>query len=665
MAKNDTLLLDGVIDDRIERSIPSSKRDECFEFLAFEQILKDEDISYEEIISGIVDGKADGGIDAFYIFVNGHLLQDIEDFIWPKSFVELKLIIITCKHHDTFKKATIDSLIATFSEFFNFTIDNLKLKGEYNESLLNIRENLIFSMRKISSRLKKLTIDVCYASRGDTNQIGDEVISRANQVELILDSNFSDGEINFKFIGSTELLSLYRKVKNYTLELPFKEALTSDERYVILVKLKDYFNFISSNGVIKKHIFDANVRSFMGLNNVNEDIKYTLETGSDDFWLLNNGVTILVTSASITGKLLQAADVQVVNGLQTSQSIFNYLNNFSEIDDDRCVLVKVIVTKDEELRDKIIKATNNQTNVEISSLHATDKIQRDIEEILLKENLYYERRKNYYVNQGVNQNEVITPLYLASVFVCLVLKRIEKNSLKSKFMRSKEKYNKVFDSNINLNIWPVLAKIYKRTDSILEKIRPKKIGNEKFLKRWRNIISFLLVARFYGKFDFNNKEILDFDVSFIDEVKAKEIYDIVVDLYPDAKILNILNSRSLVINILISYSKLYTIKNIGIIISGNNDDIEEFESDVLSDEFIEKVRKILPPQPWKPRMERSLIRELNCSRDNYFSAVRKLIELGEFYHQKDGVLFDQQGQVVDFDKSRVDPITLELKQNPL
>lgn len=665
MAKNDTLLLDGVIDDRIERSIPSSKRDECFEFLAFEQILKDEDISYEEIISGIVDGKADGGIDAFYIFVNGHLLQDIEDFIWPKSFVELKLIIITCKHHDTFKKATIDSLIATFSEFFNFTIDNLKLKGEYNESLLNIRENLIFSMRKISSRLKKLTIDICYASRGDTNQIGDEVISRANQVELILDSNFSDGEINFKFIGSTELLSLYRKVKNYTLELPFKEALTSDERYVILVKLKDYFNFISSNGVIKKHIFDANVRSFMGLNNVNEDIKYTLETGSDDFWLLNNGVTILVTSASITGKLLQAADVQVVNGLQTSQSIFNYLNNFSEIDDDRCVLVKVIVTKDEELRDKIIKATNNQTNVEISSLHATDKIQRDIEEILLKENLYYERRKNYYVNQGVNQNEVITPLYLASVFVCLVLKRIEKNSLKSKFMRSKEKYNKVFDSNINLNIWPVLAKIYKRTDSILEKIRPKKIGNEKFLKRWRNIISFLLVARFYGKFDFNNKEILDFDVSFIDEVKAKEIYDIVVDLYPDAKILNILNSRSLVINILISYSKLYTIENIGIIISGNNDDIEEFESDVLSDEFIEKLRKILPPQPWKPRMERSLIRELNCSRDNYFSAVRKLIELGEFYHQKDGVLFDQQGQVVDFDKSRVDPITLELKQNPL
>lgn len=664
MANNDTLLLDGIIDDRVERSIPSTKRDECFEFLAFEQILKDEDVSFEEIVSGIVDGKADGGIDGFYIFVNGHLLQDIEDFNWPKSFVELKLIIITCKHHDTFKKATIDSLIATFSEFFNFTIDNLKLKGEYNESLLNIRENLIFSMRKISSRLKKLTIDVCYASRGDTNQIGDEVLSRAKQVEVILDSNFSDGEIKFNFTGSKELLSLYRKVKNYTLELPFKEALTSDERYVILVKLKDYFNFISSDGVIKKHIFDANVRSFMGLNNVNEDIKSTLETGTDDFWLLNNGVTILVTSASITGKLLQASDVQIVNGLQTSQSIFNYLNYYSKLDDDRCVLVKVIVTKDEELRDKIIKATNNQTNVEISSLHATDKIQRDIEEILLKENLYYERRKNYYVNQGVNQNEIITPLYLASVFVCLVLKKPEKNSLRSKFMRSEEMYNKVFDSNIDLSIWPILSKIYKRTDFVLDKIRPKRVGSEKFLKRWRNIISFLLIARFYGKFDFNNKDILSFDTLFIDEVKAKEIYDIVVDLYPDAKILNILNSRNLIINILISYSKMYGIENIGIIIS-KNIDVDEFESDVLSDEFIDKVRKILPPQPWKPRMERGLIKELNCSRDRYFSAVKKLIELGEFYHQKDGVLFDKQGQVIDFDKSRVDPITLELKENPL
>lgn len=158
MAKNDAILIDGIIDDRIEQGIPSSKRDECFEFLAFEQILKDEDLSIDEIQSGIVDGKADGGIDGFFIFVNGHLLQDVDDFLWPKSFVEVKIIIVTCKHHDTFKKATIDSLIATFTEFFDFTNSNDGLKGSYNEALLAIRDNLIYSIKKVSARLKKLVV---------------------------------------------------------------------------------------------------------------------------------------------------------------------------------------------------------------------------------------------------------------------------------------------------------------------------------------------------------------------------------------------------------------------------------------------------------------------------------------------------------------------------
>lgn len=36
MPKNDALLLDGIVDDRIEENLPSSRRDEVFEYLAFE-----------------------------------------------------------------------------------------------------------------------------------------------------------------------------------------------------------------------------------------------------------------------------------------------------------------------------------------------------------------------------------------------------------------------------------------------------------------------------------------------------------------------------------------------------------------------------------------------------------------------------------------------------
>jgi len=85
MAKNDQLLLDGIIDDRVASKLPSEKRDEAFEYLALEQILKEFDLSTDEILYGTIDGRRDGGIDGFFIFVNGHLLQDVESFIWPRS----------------------------------------------------------------------------------------------------------------------------------------------------------------------------------------------------------------------------------------------------------------------------------------------------------------------------------------------------------------------------------------------------------------------------------------------------------------------------------------------------------------------------------------------------------------------------------------------------
>ena len=85
MAVNDRILIDGIIDDRVSKSLPSNKRDEVFEFFSFEQLLKFADLSPEEITSGWVDGEDDGGIDGFFIFVNDHLLTDPDLFYWPRG----------------------------------------------------------------------------------------------------------------------------------------------------------------------------------------------------------------------------------------------------------------------------------------------------------------------------------------------------------------------------------------------------------------------------------------------------------------------------------------------------------------------------------------------------------------------------------------------------
>jgi hypothetical protein len=90
MARNDTLLIDGILDDRVAARLPSERRDEIFEYFAFQQILRDADLSQDEITAGWVDGRDDGGIDGFFILVNGHPLTDVDAFVWPRSGCELE-----------------------------------------------------------------------------------------------------------------------------------------------------------------------------------------------------------------------------------------------------------------------------------------------------------------------------------------------------------------------------------------------------------------------------------------------------------------------------------------------------------------------------------------------------------------------------------------------
>ena len=100
MAKNDLILIDSIIEERVSKKLPSEKKDEVFEFLAYEQVLKEYDLSADDIKSGSVDGRNDGGIDAIYILVNGHLISDVKNSLLPRTNANLEVYFFTCKHRD-------------------------------------------------------------------------------------------------------------------------------------------------------------------------------------------------------------------------------------------------------------------------------------------------------------------------------------------------------------------------------------------------------------------------------------------------------------------------------------------------------------------------------------------------------------------------------------
>ena len=414
MAKNDIVIVDNIVKERINSKTPSSDLGEVFEFFAFEQVLKDYDLSVDQIIDGVTDGRNDGGIDGFYIFINGNYLEDVKSFMWPKKSCEIKIYILSAKHHDTFEKALLDDQYSTICELLDLSIETKNFKTQYNDELVSKRDFFVEAYRRTSANLVSMEIDFYYLSRGDSDIVGENVVARANQIKAEIENFFSECDVSYSFFGSSELIKQYRKNKDFKLKLKYSKVLNnSGHNFIALCPIGEYFNFITfSDKKLRRYLFDSNVRAYMGLNRVNDDILESLKTNiSIDFWYLNNGITILATGARDLGNYIEIDNAQIVNGLQTSETIFHYFSNYDVRNIDRNILVKVISETSNEIGDSIIKATNNQTAVSVATLHATDKIHRDIEDVMLKNDLFYERRINYYYNQGKELNSIFPPTY--------------------------------------------------------------------------------------------------------------------------------------------------------------------------------------------------------------------------------------------------------------
>jgi hypothetical protein len=124
MSKNDSITLENIL-SKAKLSFPTSAKDsEFFELFTADQILKDYELSYEEILAGIVGSSLDGGIDAAYVFVNGMLIQEdtiLESIGSFKKDVTLEFVAIQSKTTPGFSEEAVHKLTASFGELFDLT----------------------------------------------------------------------------------------------------------------------------------------------------------------------------------------------------------------------------------------------------------------------------------------------------------------------------------------------------------------------------------------------------------------------------------------------------------------------------------------------------------------------------------------------------------------
>lgn len=435
--------------------------EDFFEFFSAKIVLKSYTLSDEEIMQGIKGAGNDGGCDAIYIFCNGLLVK--EDFLENREIPSdslLEMIIIQSKTSTSFNEDVMMKWKTVSINLFDLNKDVADYSKRYNEDVRDSFQLFRDVYTALIRKRIKLTLKYWYISEGE--QIHPNVKQQGEELKENVKGLFPSAKVSVEYFGAEKIMEILNTpdVRDYELILadnPISLGVNKD--YIALVSLGKYYNFITNGSdTLEQSIFESNIRDYQGSVVVNKEIHNTLDQNdSIDFWWLNNGITILASNISpVTSRSLIITEPEIVNGLQTSNEIYNFFSEYpKKLDSDsRHVLVRIIVPSTETVRDDIILATNNQTSIPKSSLRVSDSIHWQIEMFFKQRGLFYDRRKNHYKNLGKKRSEIISVSYLAQSFIAVLLQKPNYSRARpSTLLTNNDYYNFLYKGEIDLIVY--------------------------------------------------------------------------------------------------------------------------------------------------------------------------------------------------------------------
>jgi hypothetical protein len=489
MSLNDVLALNANIQNWTEdRAQGLAESIQPFVYYCVEQFLKPYDISDEEILYGITDGGNDGGIDALYFLVNGVLVREDTKLDTKADKPKVNLIMFQMKNSGGFSPTEVNKFTLFTDDLLALSVEAKRFKIKYHSQLIEIMQVFKDKYLQVAGNFPELKVDYYYISKIDEQQPDAKAIDAADKLKEAVKKHFSKALTGVYFINAQGLLeqAQARPQREKTISWA-EQPMATKEGYVGLVNLRDYFNFIKDeNNNLAEKMLEANVRGYQGEVTVNKQIRQTLETkDSMNFWLLNNGITVVASEEQTAGHLkVTLKDPQIVNGLQTSREIFDYFTK-NIADDERKILVRVIITPETVVQDAVIRATNNQTKLPEGALRTTEPIHHKIEDLFKQADLYYDRRKGVYKDRGKPISKIVSVTELIQAFVSILLQRPDDARRRpSDYLTKEDQYNLVFDADkyslsIYLKCVQILRKVHKYIQTRNELDRVEKL-NVKF-----------------------------------------------------------------------------------------------------------------------------------------------------------------------------------------
>ena len=535
MSKNAQILLENLIEQEFRNNDNYSNISEYFEFFSASQILKNQGLSDDEVDNGIVGKGLDGGCDSIYLFLNNLLITPdvVEHISAPKDSI-LEMIIIQSKKTTSFGEDAVMKWKTISGNLLDLSKTTTDFMTRYNADVLEAFTTFRDTYTRLITSRVKLKFKFYYATLA--SELHPNVIQQAEELKDTIKGLFPNAVVEVIFVDSDALFDMYNAVIENRVNLKFADIPISpnQKNYIALVDLKSYFNFIvNDEGDVRKSFFDSNVRDYQGKNNVNSSISETLHRADDnDFWWLNNGVTVLASEATlVNNRELQIVNPEIVNGLQTSMEIYNYFSENREAleSEKRSILLRIIVPDNEESRDQIIFATNNQTNIPKATLRVTDPIHLQIEMYFKSRGLFYDRRKNYYKNQGRKPAEIVGVSFLAQCLITIFLKKPDYARARPSTLLNDEKtYNELYEKNNDLEVFYRVALLGKKIQKNV------KSGSDYSSAEKSDILYYVLyavIADVLGKKNITPADIKNLDIDSITDTLIEDIRNRVYEIY--------------------------------------------------------------------------------------------------------------------------------------
>ena len=458
-------------DTHLELDSNEEKRiSKAFTLLAVKNVLNMAD---DEAVECIFDGSGDYGIDALSVSDVSHDSFVVSIF---QSKYKRPLNYDGTNH---FPSNEVLKMIQVIKTIFD-PLMAIEAKRDIKDKIEEIR-----SILKDEGAFPKVNIYLCHNGQGLDEQ-GKSHIENAS---------FSEEFVKFEYINHDKIIELSKSKESVNDQLQFQgksiqEDFDFKRIYIGKVNISEFSRLFEQYG---DRLLERNIRKFLGIkaNSINANIQKTIEGDErQNFFFLNNGITILVSELNFNG--LQASDhlvklknINIINGGQTCKTIQNTLKDNPNLDVSQCFVLVRIYKIDEEgenqsIANSITLATNSQNVVNLRDLKSNDEIQRQLIESV--ELLGQEDGMDLFCYQPKQDSASRSSKHL-SVSIGVAAEAIFSTWLnephKAKFHKGRlfgALYGQIFNDSLNgaklilaILIWRQIENNRKRNDTMKEK----------------------------------------------------------------------------------------------------------------------------------------------------------------------------------------------------